>query len=237
MDPQALSDNLKRWRWREAMAEGTPPHLVVSNVAIDGIVRAQPATLKELEAVPGIAPRHLERYGSDLIALVLEASELPGPRGTDDGADVVVTEHREVLRALLKDIWGAILSSAAWSMAAEEPIPTASGKSHLFVDAVTPAAISYRAGKGGPQAVTRREVATAAKGILLGGGRNFTLEELGVENSSHLVVFLALTPYFETGYDRRVLIRARLDVLAEDAKAALVAFADGAPGASAPASP
>lgn len=228
MDVQALSENLKRWRWREAMANGVPPHLVVPNVVLDGILRLQPASLKELELVPGLSRADLDRHGPTLVGLVLEASELRGSAPLPDaGADDATAGHREALKAVLTDIWGAIASSAAWSMSTEEPIPTASGKSLLYVDAVTPSAISYRAGKGSPQALTRRDVVAAAKRILLGGGRNHTLEELAMENSSHIVVFLALTRYFETGYDRRVTIRARLDHLGEEAKAAIVAFADG----------
>lgn len=223
LDTHALLESLRRWRWKEAMTHGVPPHLVLPNTVLDGIVRLQPANPKELAAVPGMDARTLERHGPVLLALVLEASDLRGPPTAAPGFEEDTAGQREALRALLQDLWGCIAASCAWSMTTEEPIPTASGKSHLTIDTITPSAISYHAGKGGPQAVTRREIMAAAKRILLGGGRAFTLEELGMENSSHLVVFLALTPFFETGYDRKVVIRARLDALAEDAKAALVA--------------
>lgn len=225
MDTLALTENLRRWRWREAMAEGVPPPVILPNVALEGIVRAQPPTLEELARVPGVDREHVTLYGTALVNLVLEASDLRGPPTVDLSMDDSGAGSREALRALLSDLWGAILTSAAWSMACDEPIPTASGKSHLIIDAVTPAAISYRAGKGGPTALTRREVLAAAKRVLLGGGRAFSLEELAMENSSHIAVFLSLAPHFETGYDRRVTIRARLDLLGEDVRAALAATA------------
>ncbi|HWG91798.1 MAG TPA: HRDC domain-containing protein [Candidatus Thermoplasmatota archaeon] len=212
MDVQVLSEQLRRWRWREAMAAGVPPHQILTNAALDGLLRAQPGTLRELAEVPGMTDALVGRHGQALVRLILEASDVKGaplldPAFSEAGAG------RDALRGFLTDVWSTVAASAASAMASDEPIPTASGKSLLYVDAVTGAAITYRAGKAGPHALTRRDLMGVARRVLAGAGRPLALEELGTENPSHVVVFLGLTPYFETLYDRKVTIRARVDAL------------------------
>jgi ATP-dependent DNA helicase RecQ len=53
--------------WRLGRAQGKPAYTVASNAALEGIIRAWPSTLAELEAVRGVGPVFCERHGESLL--------------------------------------------------------------------------------------------------------------------------------------------------------------------------
>jgi ATP-dependent DNA helicase RecQ len=61
---------LRAWRSELARKRGVPAYVVLHDATIDGIAAARPTTPDALRDIPGIGDKKLERYGSDLIALV-----------------------------------------------------------------------------------------------------------------------------------------------------------------------
>ncbi len=72
LDPadRAAFEKLKAWRLDRS--EGKPAYTVAANAALEGIVRARPATLEQLVTVRGIGPTFCERHGESLLALLAE---------------------------------------------------------------------------------------------------------------------------------------------------------------------
>jgi ATP-dependent DNA helicase RecQ len=53
--------------WRLGRSEGKPAFTVAANTALEGILRARPASLDELIEVKGIGPAFCERHGESLL--------------------------------------------------------------------------------------------------------------------------------------------------------------------------
>ncbi len=58
--------------WRLARSEGKPAFTVAANTALEGVLRARPASLEELIAVKGIGPAFCERHGESLLQALAE---------------------------------------------------------------------------------------------------------------------------------------------------------------------
>ncbi|MEL7156318.1 MAG: ATP-dependent DNA helicase UvrD2, partial [Actinomycetota bacterium] len=69
-----VHDALRQWRQRRARAADVPPHAVFSDQTLRAIAKARPSTKAGLATIPGIGPTKLERFGSDLLAVVAEAT-------------------------------------------------------------------------------------------------------------------------------------------------------------------
>ena len=70
-DPQAIAAvvaELKAWRRQQAAQEEVPAFCVFADKTLELIAAAQPASLEELAAVPGVGPAKLERYGEAVLA-------------------------------------------------------------------------------------------------------------------------------------------------------------------------
>jgi len=72
LDPadEARFEKLKAWRL--GRSEGKPAFTVAANTALEGILRARPASLEELIAVKGIGPAFCERHGESLLQALAE---------------------------------------------------------------------------------------------------------------------------------------------------------------------
>jgi len=68
-DQVLLQKRIRAWRNAEAQKLGLPAYCVFSNQALDGIVRACPATRKELLAVDGIGPAKAEKFGNTILQM------------------------------------------------------------------------------------------------------------------------------------------------------------------------
>ncbi len=66
----ALRESLTRWRRERARGDGVPAYVVLNNRTLDAIAQAEPGTLGELAAVPGIGPSRLEQYGDEILGIV-----------------------------------------------------------------------------------------------------------------------------------------------------------------------
>jgi DNA helicase-2/ATP-dependent DNA helicase PcrA len=76
-----LFDALRSWRTERAREEGMPAYVVASDETLSAIAAARPATLTALERVKGIGPAKLDRYGTDILAVVGAAPPEPADPG------------------------------------------------------------------------------------------------------------------------------------------------------------
>ncbi|MGA9315383.1 MAG: HRDC domain-containing protein, partial [Solirubrobacteraceae bacterium] len=72
LDPVDESAFEKLKAWRIGRSEGKPAFTVAANTALEGALRAKPATLEELIEVKGIGPAFCERHGESLLQVLAE---------------------------------------------------------------------------------------------------------------------------------------------------------------------
>ncbi len=65
-----LEAELARYRSKEARRRRWKPYQVFDNATLKALASARPRTLAELEAVPGMGPTRVQRYGADLLDLL-----------------------------------------------------------------------------------------------------------------------------------------------------------------------
>jgi DNA helicase-2/ATP-dependent DNA helicase PcrA len=68
-----LSNALRAWRTARAKADAVAPFIVFHDSTIEAIAERRPRSIAELRRVPGIGPTKLDRYGEELIAVVVQA--------------------------------------------------------------------------------------------------------------------------------------------------------------------
>ncbi len=64
---------LKQWRLQRATADELPAYVVFHNTTLAQIAGRRPRDLAELGAVPGVGPTKLERYGTEVLAVLAVA--------------------------------------------------------------------------------------------------------------------------------------------------------------------
>jgi DNA helicase-2/ATP-dependent DNA helicase PcrA len=69
----AVYTALKKWRLQRATADDLPAYVVFHNATLAEIAGRKPRDLSELGTVPGVGPTKLERYGSEVLAVVRAA--------------------------------------------------------------------------------------------------------------------------------------------------------------------
>ncbi len=67
---EALLERLRAWRREQAQAQGKPAYVIFHNSVLRRIAAAKPSTLDELDAIKGIGPAKLEKYGQAVLALL-----------------------------------------------------------------------------------------------------------------------------------------------------------------------
>jgi ATP-dependent DNA helicase RecQ len=72
LDPVEEGQFEKLKVWRLGRSEGKPAFTVAANTALEGVLRAKPATLEELIEVKGIGPAFCERHGESLLEVLTE---------------------------------------------------------------------------------------------------------------------------------------------------------------------
>ncbi len=68
-----MFEALRAWRLERAKADGVPAYVVFHDRTLEEIARQRPGSEGELGAVSGIGPAKLERYGSDVLAVLANA--------------------------------------------------------------------------------------------------------------------------------------------------------------------
>ena len=69
---QGLEKALADWRTKEARRRRWKAYQVFDNATLKAIAAARPGTLADLEAVPGMGPTRVSRYGQTLLDLVVD---------------------------------------------------------------------------------------------------------------------------------------------------------------------
>jgi ATP-dependent DNA helicase RecQ len=65
-----LLNTLRAWRSEIARKRNVPAYVVLHDATLEGIAASHPTTLSQLRGISGIGDKKLERYGTELIALV-----------------------------------------------------------------------------------------------------------------------------------------------------------------------
>ena len=72
---EAIVEALRAWRLERAHSDGVPAFVVFHNTTMNAIAAAEPQTLEQLAAVPGIGPSRLESYGDEILAAVASVTD------------------------------------------------------------------------------------------------------------------------------------------------------------------
>jgi DNA helicase-2/ATP-dependent DNA helicase PcrA len=72
-DRSPLSNALRAWRTDRARADAVAPFIVFHDSTIEAIAERRPRSMAELRRVPGVGPTKLDRYGEEIIAVVVGA--------------------------------------------------------------------------------------------------------------------------------------------------------------------
>ena len=76
---EAVVEALRAWRLERARSDGVPAFVVFHNTTMTAIAAAEPQTLEQLAAVPGIGPSRLESYGDEILAAVASVIDRRSP--------------------------------------------------------------------------------------------------------------------------------------------------------------
>lgn len=71
-EQQVLFEKLRHLRMELAKAQNVPPYVIFHDTALIEMARRRPANANEMEDIPGVGQRKLERYGEAFIALIRE---------------------------------------------------------------------------------------------------------------------------------------------------------------------
>jgi ATP-dependent DNA helicase RecQ len=70
-DRSPLSNALRAWRTARARADAVAPFIVFHDSTIEAIAARRPRSIAELRRVPGVGPTKLDRYGEEIIGVVV----------------------------------------------------------------------------------------------------------------------------------------------------------------------
>jgi len=65
-----LLDRLRAWRKERSDKDGIPSYIVATNRELREVVKATPRTLEALKTIKGFGRKKMERYGSEIVAIV-----------------------------------------------------------------------------------------------------------------------------------------------------------------------
>jgi DNA helicase-2/ATP-dependent DNA helicase PcrA len=71
-DRSPLSNSLRAWRTARARADAVAPFIVFHDSTIEAIAASRPRSIAELRRVPGVGPMKLDRYGEEIISVVVQ---------------------------------------------------------------------------------------------------------------------------------------------------------------------
>ena len=70
-DRSPLSNALRAWRTARAREDAIAPFIVFHDTTIEAIAASRPRSIAELRRVPGVGPTKLDRYGEEIIGVVI----------------------------------------------------------------------------------------------------------------------------------------------------------------------
>jgi ribonuclease D len=102
---RAVLRELLIWRDHQARRLDRPPFKVLNDQALVALARAQPQHVDQLRDVPGLGPRHWQRYGHKIVKAVTRGSKAKPPKPPSQPprpSDEVIARY-EALRAWRKE--------------------------------------------------------------------------------------------------------------------------------------
>lgn len=112
-----LRTDLKEYRTQQSAPLGKPPYTVFTNAVIEEIYTNLPTTLEDLLTIKGIGPKKLDMFGTDILSIVSQYTDVNGqprtskeksltttskiPRPTLIDAESLTTEQRRAADLLL----------------------------------------------------------------------------------------------------------------------------------------
>ena len=79
-EQKVLEDRLRAWRKAEAAKTGKPAFIVFGDKTLRALAVAAPTSLSSMREVSGVGPEKLERYGAEVLAVILGESNDPSPK-------------------------------------------------------------------------------------------------------------------------------------------------------------
>jgi len=76
-----LFDRLRSWRLARAQSASLPAYVVFTDATLAALAETLPGDERELAAVPGVGRAKIDRYGTEVLAL-LRGAEPPAPDNT-----------------------------------------------------------------------------------------------------------------------------------------------------------
>jgi DNA helicase-2/ATP-dependent DNA helicase PcrA len=70
-DRSPLSNALRAWRTARAKADAVAPFIIFHDTTIEAIAARKPRSIADLRRVPGVGPTKLDRYGEEVIGVVV----------------------------------------------------------------------------------------------------------------------------------------------------------------------
>jgi hypothetical protein len=70
-DDRRVGDALRQWRSQRARKDGVPPYLVLTNRELVRVAHNRPPSFAALQALDGIGPGRVERYGQGILEVLL----------------------------------------------------------------------------------------------------------------------------------------------------------------------
>ena len=70
-DRSPLSNALRAWRTARAKTDAVAPFIVFHDSTIEAIAERRPRSIADLRRIPGVGPTKLDRYGEEIIAVVV----------------------------------------------------------------------------------------------------------------------------------------------------------------------
>ena len=82
-DRSPLSNALRAWRTARAKADAVAPFIVFHDSTIEAIATSRPRSIADLRRVPGVGPTKLDRYGEEIIGVVVREGccDVPASHG------------------------------------------------------------------------------------------------------------------------------------------------------------
>ena len=72
---QPLFESLRAWRAEKAKKEGVPPYVICTNQHLLQMILKRPHTLSQLSIIEGFGANKIEKYGTEILALLAPTQE------------------------------------------------------------------------------------------------------------------------------------------------------------------
>jgi ribonuclease D len=78
VDELIMLESLKEWRQQKSLRLHWPVYMICSDRTLQHLVMARPCTITAMEEIYGLGPSRLERFGQELLRLLVESTSEPG---------------------------------------------------------------------------------------------------------------------------------------------------------------